>query len=165
MRYLWLLSLLFCFLISCRQDQKTDDIAGNSGMEFRGEELPKRSRINTKATEILNGWAEYAAFESSFDAIYTTANNEDMILVIDDLLEKQSAWEKSEYPVSFDKAQIKSRQNVLKTYLLKVKTDLLNRADFISSTKEMIEAYNALRGQFNVVMNSTLDPKLLSDEN
>ena len=88
-----------------------------------------------------------------------------MILVIDDLLEKQKAWEKSEYPESFDIAQIKSRQNVMKTYLLKVKTDLLNRADYISSTEEMIEAYNALREQFNVVMNSTLDPKLLLDEN
>ena len=164
MRYLWLLGLLLCLSFSCRQEQKTDGIADDSGLEFRGEELPKRSAINANATEILNGWAEYIAFESSFDAIYTTANNEDMILVIDDLLEKQKAWEKSDYPESFDKAQVKSRQNVMKTYLLKVKTDLLNRADFVSSTKEMIEAYNALREQFNVVMNSNLDPKLLSDD-
>ena len=164
MRYLWSFGILFCVLISCKRDQKSEEIVSDIGMEFNAEDLPKRVRMNAKSSAITKDWPEFVAFDTSFDAIYTAANNEDLILVIDDLLEKQKEWEKSTYPESFDKAQIKSRQNVLKTYILKAKSALIDRGDFTEPINEMIEAYNALRAQFDVIVNSTLDPKLLSDD-
>lgn len=164
MRYLWSLGILICILISCRQDQKTDGIEGDTGVEFNAGELPKRVRMNAKSTAITKEWQEFVDFDSSFDAIYAASNNEDLILVIDELLVKLKVMEKSTYPESFDKAQIRSRQNVMKTYILKAKAALMDRADFVEPINEMIEAYNALRLQFDVMMNSQLDPKLLTDD-
>ncbi len=164
MRYLYLLGVLIAILTSCNQRSKSDEITVSTDVEFRAEDLPKRVKINAKSTAIVNDWAEYMAFDDSFNAIYSATNDEDLILVIDDLLEKQKTWEKSAYPEEFDRAQIRSRQNVMKTYLLKVKSALLTRSEFTEATVEMIEAYNALRGQFDVTMNSYLDPNLLEDE-
>ena len=164
MRYLYLFGLIICILTSCNQRPKSEEISGSTDVEFRAEDLPKRVKINAKSAAIVNEWAEYTAFDDSFNAIYSATNNEDLILVIDDLLEKQKIWEKSVYPEEFDRAQIRSRQNVMKTYLLKVKSALLTRSEFTEATVEMIKAYNALRGQFDVTMNSYLDPNLLEDE-
>ena len=164
MRKLSVFGLLVLLLISCKGDQNNDVLTENQEVEFNADDLPKRMRVNSKSAVILSTWVEYNAFESSFDAIYNASNNEDLILVIDDLIEKQKSWENSTYPEAFDKAQIKSRQKVLKTYLLKVKSALDYRSDFEAATVEMINAYNAVRRQFDVIMNSTLDPKLLSDE-
>ncbi len=164
MRYLYLLGVFISLLTSCNQQSKSDEITESTDVEFRAEELPKRVKINAKSSAIVNEWAEYTAFDNSFNALYSATNNEDLILVIDDLLDKQKTWEKSVYPEEFDRAQIRSRQNVMKTYLLKVKSALLTRTEFTDATIEMIEAYNALRTQFDVTMNSSLDPKLLEDE-
>lgn len=164
MRKLWLIPIVFLLFFSCKQNQNADLLAEDTELGFHAETLPKRVRVNNKSTVILQSWIEYSAFDAAFDAIYTATNDEDLILIIEDLIGKQQLWEKSTYPESFDKAQIKSRQKVLKTYLLKVESALQYRGDFVSATEEMIEAYNALRGQFDVIMNSTLDPKLLSDD-
>jgi hypothetical protein len=164
MKKLWVFILLPLLIFSCKQKQDTGLLEENSSMEFSAGELPQRKKVNSKSAKILNGWVEYNAFEDSFDAVYNATNREDLILTIDDLLEKHKKWYSSAYPVQFDKAQIRSRQKVLRTYLLKVKSSLDYRTDFQEATIEMIDAYNALRNQFDVIVNSTLDPKLLSDE-
>ncbi|HZJ20127.1 MAG TPA: hypothetical protein VFD35_07215, partial [Pricia sp.] len=64
----------------------------------------------------------------------------------------------------FDKPQVKSRQKVFKTYILKVKGDIFYRIDPQESVVEMIKAYNAFRNQFNVVVNNTLDTDLILEE-
>lgn len=120
--------------------------------------------INAKAQDILKEWVEYSAFETSFDALYNVANRDDLSLTIEDLIEKQNILEASEYPATFDKPQVKSRQKVFKTYLLKVKGDIFYRTNPQESVVEMIEAYNAFRNQFNVVVNNTLDTDLILEE-
>ena len=164
MRKLWVASLIILLIVSCRQDKNADLNVAGTELEFKNEDLPKRVRINPRASIIIQEWPEYNAFDTSFDAIYNATNNEDLILAIEDLIEKQKLWEDSAYPESFDKPQIKSRQKVLKTYILKVRTALEFRDDVTAATIDMIHAYNALRSQFDIIMNSTLDPKLLLDE-
>ncbi len=164
MRNLWVLLLGILLLFSCSRNQNKDLLTDDAEEEFRAEELPERVRTNAKANEILKDWEEFNAFDTSFDALYNASNSEDLILVTDDLIEKQKLWENSEYPEDFDIAQIKSRQMVMKTYILKLKSALDFRTDFTSAAIEMIDAYNALRAQYNVTMNITLDPELLSDE-
>ena len=164
MRKLWVLVVIVLLLFSCKRDQKSDLLAEDAEMEFSTDSLPKRVAVNAKSGEILKDWAEYNSFDNRFNAIYNASNNEDLILVIEDLIEIQKRWEESTYPEAFDRAQIRSRQQVVKTYLLKVKSALDYRDDFATPTAEMIEAYNGLRRQFDVIMNSTLDPKLLLDE-
>ena len=164
MRKISVFILLSLLIFSCKQKQDTGLLDDNTAIEFKSDELPVRKKVNAKSGAILRGWVEYNAFESSFDAIYNASNREDLILTIDDLIEKHKKWYSSTYPEPFDKAQIKSRQKVLRTYLLKLKSSLEYRTDFQAATKEMIDSYNALRNQFDVMVNSTLDPKLLSDE-
>lgn len=164
MKKLWVFILIPLLIFSCKQKQDTGLSEDDSAVEFKADELPVRHRVNAKSAEILRGWVEYNAFETSFDAVYSATNREDLILTIDNLIEKHQQWYISDYPVEFDKAQIKSRQKVLRTYLLKVKSSLEYRTDFQAATEEMIESYNALRNQFDVMVNSTLDIKLLSDE-
>ena len=164
MRNLWLAGIVILSVLSCRQNQNQDQVSDDSELEFVADELPPRQSVNAKAAKELSGWVEYQAFDQSFDGIYSALNNEDLILVMDDLIEKQDMWEDSTYPEIYDVAQIKSRQKILKTYILKVKSTLDYRADFMKEIINMIEAYNALRGQFDVIVNSNLDPKLLIDE-
>ena len=68
------------------------------------------------------------------------------------------------YPASFDIPQIKGRQKVFKTYILKTKGDLEYRQDPKESLIEMINAFNNLRNQFNVVVNNTLPDELRANE-
>ena len=113
---------------------------------------------------ILETWPEFNELDVAFDALYSVENNEELILLIDQLIEKQNALTSSTYPEAFDIPQVKSRQKVLKTYILKVKATLEYRKDPIEPTIEMVTAFNGMRNQFNVVVNSTLDTKMILDE-
>lgn len=156
--------VIFLVLLACKRgdgQNVTDQIAET---DFNTKEWPKRVIANSKADEILNEWEEYVSFETSFEGIYRIENNEDLVLVIEDLIEKQKLLIESEYPETFDKPQIKGRQVVLKTYILKTKGKIEYRLDTQETVIEMINAFNALRNQFNVIINSTLDTKLIFDE-
>ena len=161
---LWVFAVMILLIFSCKRNLNPELQTGDADMEINAEDLPKRVAVNTKSNDILQEWPEYVAFDNRFTAIYNVSNNEDLILLVVDLIEKQKQWEESTYPEVFDVAQIRSRQQVVKTYLLKIKSALDYRDDFETPTREMIDAYNGLRGQFDVIMNRTLDPKLLLDE-
>ncbi|MFH6602772.1 hypothetical protein ACEZ3G_04735 [Maribacter algicola] len=153
------------FLFSgCNQNKDADPIDDSSTFLITAGEWPKKSSVNTKAQLVLNEWAEYKALDASFDALYTVENREDLILIVEDLIEKQKLLEASEHPEVFDRPQIKSRMKVFKTFFLKIKGNLEYRLDIEEPVLETIEAYNALRNQFNVVVNNTLDTKLILDE-
>lgn len=161
----FILLLLICVgFASCQEKKAKLENSDISAYEISTEKWPKKSDVTVKAQDILKDWAEYNAFETSFDALYNVANRDDLMLTIEDLIEKQSALEASKYPEAFDKPQVKSRQKVFKTYMLKVKGDIFYRIDPQESVVEMINAYSAFRNQFNVVVNNTLDTNLILEE-
>ena len=151
-------------LLSCKQQPEDADKDNTAALEFKAGELPAKTALGAPATEVLAQWKEYNDFDLSFDAVYNSSNNEDLKLAVDDLLDKYKLWEESEYPAEFDVSAVKSRQKIVKTFLLKTKADLEYRREFHTSTSEMIAAYNALRDQFSVVLYSNLDTKLILDE-
>ncbi len=160
----FILAVIYIGFVSCK-DKKPELVSNDtSSYEISTEKWPKKSDVNTKAQDILKDWTEFNAFEISFDAIYNVANRDDLSLSIEDLIDKQNALEASEYPETFDKPQVKSRQKVFKTYILKVKGDMFYRIDPQESVVEMINAYNAFRNQFNVVVSNTLDTDLILEE-
>lgn len=164
MKRMCLFSLLVLFLVSCKEGNKQEAEAGTSNYEVSTESWPKKISIAANAQAILNEWPEFMAFETTFDALYNVANKDDLGLAIDDLIEKQKEVEASTYPPQFDIPQIKSRQKVFKTYMLKIKGDLHYRLDPEESILQMFEAYNAFRNQFNVVVHNTLDTNLILEE-
>jgi len=156
---------VYLLLFNACKDAKVEAEAVNdSDFAIATAGWPKKTNINAQATEVIAAWPEFNAMDASFDALYTVANREDLILVIENIIEAQKNLEGSFYPVIFDKAQVRSRQKVFKTYILKTKGNLEYRLDTEEPIVQTIEAYNALRNQFNVIVNNTLDTKLILNE-
>jgi len=158
---IWILPLV---LLSCGPSDKQEENTDSSELDLSAGKWPKKTPIQAKARSILNDWPEFSRMETSFDAIYTVENIEDLKLVIDDLIDKQNLLADSEYPESFDLPRIKSRQKVFKTYILKTKNYLEFQRNPEESILEMIDAYNVFRDHFNIIINNTLDTQLILEE-
>ena len=161
-----LIGLIFvlALFVGCKDKQQTVVENTLDTQYFEYQKMPKKLEINPEVATILDEWEEFKAFSSSLDVLYRATNNEDLSLAIDDLLEKEKEMAKGEYPEIFDTFQVKSRQRVLRTFMLRVKASIINKTDTTQPTIEMIEAFNILRKQFNIIMNSQLDTKLILDE-
>lgn len=159
----FIFGLLLLLLFSCKQNKANVDQTDTSAFDITTEKWPKKANVNAKATNLLKNWPEYNALETSFDALYTVENREDLSLVLEDLIEKQKLLAGSTYPVDFNESQIKSRQKVFHTFLLKVKGNMEYQLDVDEPVLAMINAHNALLNQFNVIMNR-LDINTLLDE-
>ena len=160
----FIVTVFLVLLISCQGDKNSAVVNDTSTFEISIEKWPKKSSLTAKTKEILKDWPEFNALETSFDAIYTINNTEDLSLVLEDLIEKQKLLQESDYPEAFNKAQIKSRQKVFHTFILKTKGDLIYRVDMQISVLQMIEAHNTMLNQMNVITGNVLDLKTLLDE-
>ena len=162
--------LLFYFLflglvLSCKQE-KESEVVTDAETEFVSfQNTPKTQKFIPKAEGVLSAWPEFQELQNSFEVLYRAANNEDLVLAVDDLLEKEKSLRESTYPKEYNKPQVKSRQKILQTFLLKVKASLAENTDVNTPLKEMLIARNAFRNQFNVVINNTLDTELILNEN
>ena len=160
----FIISVFLVLLFSCKGDKNKVVVDENSSFEISTEKWQKKSSMSAKTKEEIKGWAEFSALQTSFDAIYSINNTEDLSLVLEDLIEKQKDLQKSTYPEAFNKAQIKSRQKVFHTFILKTKGDLIYRIDVQKSISQMIESHNSMLDQMNVITGNTLDLKTLLDE-
>jgi hypothetical protein len=150
-------------LVSCKE-KKGQDAEDTSAYDISIKNWPSKSNVNAKVGAIIEKWPEYGDLDTTFDGLYTVENTEDLSLIIEDLIKNQKLLAESGYPESFDKAQIKSRQKVFHTFILKTKGDLEYRLDPQKSVTEMINAYNSMRNQFEIIANNTLDIKKLLEE-
>lgn len=157
----FVLGTFILLLISCKGDKDQTIAEDTSSFEIRTDEWPPKAGPNPKTSEIIKNWEEFNALEISFDAIYNIENTEDLSLVLEDLIEKQKALAESTYPEPFNKPQIKSRQKVFHTFVLKSKGDLIYRIDSQKSVLEMIDSHNAMINQMNAITSNTLDLKTL----
>ncbi len=164
MRKIYILVVFTLLFASCENKKKDTAVNLNDSRKLSPKEWTKKKNVNSKSKAILEKWPEFNAFDTSFDALYSVSNIEDLTLVIETLIEKQKLLEKSKYPKEFNLPEIKGRQKVVKTFMLKVKGDIEYSEDTKSSIKDMIKAYNALRNQFNVILNNTFDKSLILEE-
>ena len=151
-------------MFSCGKKQSSEQSIGTDELEFDVQNLPKKSTLNSGATAVVETWAEFKDLDIAVDGLYTVENNEELILLIDEFMDKQNALAFSNYPEILDKPQVKSRQKVIKTYILKVRATIEYRKDPMEPTIEMVNAFNGLRNQFNVMVNYKLDTKMILDE-
>ena len=158
------LVLLLLGFLSCGE-KKVEEVKEDPTLALVDlKKLPKKVEPSFEAIEVLKDWTEYNALNSSVKKIYDTDTKEDLVVVLEDLIEKQKLLETSAYPEVFNKPDIKSRQKVFKTYLLKIKSNLVYDINPREAVIEMIKAYNAFNNQFSIVIASTIDPKVLFDE-
>jgi hypothetical protein len=166
MSKIYYLFMLFIVFVSCKDTKVILEDVKESEWGMVVSQLPVKIVLNGKSKAIVEGWLAFKAFDASFDRMYDAAYREDLVLIIEDLVENQKALEVSKYPTEFDIPQVKGRQKVLKTFILKTKGALEYRQDPKVSFAEMITAYNSLRNQFNVeVNNALLEELILNDSN
>jgi len=152
------------FVLSCKDKEVTVADTEDTGWAIVANELPAKTVLNGKSQAVVNDWVAFKSFDTNFDRVYKATYIEDLVLIVEDLVENQNVLEGSTYPKEFDIPQIKGRQKVLKTFILKTKGDLEYRQDPKTSVMEMIVAYNGFRNQFNVVVNNTLPKDLIANE-
>lgn len=160
-----LLRLLLVFLLmwGCKRTENVSLAQENGTLAFRYQKMPTKQPIHAKATALVDTWEAFRALDESMEVLYKARNREDVSLAIDDLIEKEEHLAKSTYPELFNTFQVKSRQRVLRTYLYKVKSSILEQQQVTEPAVEMLEAYNALRKQLNRIVNNPLDKALLQD--
>jgi hypothetical protein len=158
------IALCLLLLSGCRDATVLQEVAVSEEENLRGAAFPKKAVLRTEVREIIDDWPEFQELESSMDKLYRVENREELQLLLDELIEKEKALAESEYPELFDRPQVFSRQKVFKTHLLQVKANLEYRTKTMEAVDGMIEAYNILCNQFNVLLHSNLNTDLLSDE-
>jgi hypothetical protein len=159
-----ILSIFSVVLISCRGEKENEVSANASLFQIQTEGWTKKTVANSKTADLIKEWEAFNSLQIAFDAIYNVGNTEDLSLVLEDLIEKQKELAKSPYPKPFDIPQIKSRQKVFHTFLLKTKGDLIYQIDTKKSVLEMIDSHNAMINQMNSITSNTLDLKSLLEE-
>ena len=164
MRKFILSFVVFTTLASCKTQGDQDITSDQTAQEFSFRNMPKDVELVAEAQLVLEDWEEYRNLEDSFSVLKRATNTEDLKLAIDDLLEKEAALAKGEYPAPFDQLQIKSRQQVVRTFILKIKGNLEDRQGVQEAMAQMLEAYNAMKQQFNILTSNTLDKELIDAE-
>ena len=156
--------VLMLLLNACKKVEEAPVELNTEELEFNYQKMPEKIDINPEASAIVANWQQFKDLNASIDVLYKATNNEDLALAIDDLIEKEKELEAGQYPELFDSFQVKSRQMVMRTFLYKAKTSILENQPTTEPTIKVLEAYNSIRKQLNVIMNSQLDKKLILDE-
>ncbi len=160
-RYVLFFISIFAY-ISCDEIKK-EAVAEEqlTKITFNATKLPKKTKLDSKAIVILEKWTAYKSLNTAIDGMYKAENDEDLRMTLDQIIEAQKQLENSTYPQEFNKQHIKSRQLVIKTFALKSKAAIEYRTNILEPAKEMINAYNNYRNQFNIIVNNTLDSTLI----
>ncbi len=157
--------LVFLFVFLACTTKKGEKVQESTSFEISTQKWPEITKFKGEAAKIINNWPEFKALQNSFNAIYDVSNTEDLSLALENLIEKQKELQTSIYPEEFDIPQIKSRQKVFHTYLLKTKGDLIYSIDASNSVVQMIDALNAIIEQCNTITSNTMNlEELLEDE-
>ncbi len=159
-----LLGILLGVFFSCNQ-AKNKNVESDSNFLVSVENWPQTSKINANSKEILDKWLAFNAFDDAINNLYTVENKEDLNLIIEDLIQKHELLKSSVFPVEYNKPQVKSRLKVVHTFILKTKGNLAYGLNSEEPVIEILNAYNALRNQVNIISSNTFDIKTLLEEN
>ena len=145
--------------------------SGDKAVESAGEvppvelqELPPAVRIDPMAREVLDGWPQYQSLERRMPGLVEAQNEEELKLVLEELDQICEQLEQNAIPEPFERPSVRSRIKVIRTYLEKLQATLYYRLPYEEPMRELMEAYNALGSQFNVIVRNTLTPELFEDE-
>ncbi len=155
--------LLVClFLWNCKKVKSTSQHQGKETRAFQYQKMPPERLLSPKATVVVKQWEPFNALSESVEILYKARNYEEVLLAIEDLIEKEKWLTQESYPELFDITPIQSRQLVLRTYLHKAKFIMLQNQPTTESVIAILEAYNAFRKQLNLAASSRLE-EVLSD--
>jgi hypothetical protein len=156
------LSLLV--LTGCRSPEQGAQEETGSVIEAEIRALPELVQVDPQAREVLDSWPQYISLENRLSALPGVRNREEMELLLEELNQICLQIEENAFPAPFETPSVRSRQKVLRTYLGKLESANHYRLEYQEPISELMDAYNALRQQFNVIVRNTLTPDLFEDE-
>lgn len=159
-----ILGVCLVMVLSCRSPESTEPVDAASVIEAEIQALPELVKIDPRALEILSAWPQYTALENRLSALSEVKNREEMELLLEELNQMCKQVEDNAFPDPFEKPSVRSRLKVLRTYLGKLEAANYYRLDYQEPVSELMDAYNAMRQQFNVIVSSTLSPDLFENE-
>ena len=165
MRRILVLMMGIALFFGCGDGEpQTEDQTLDQGRLFTFQGTPNVINLKANAITLIKNWKEFSELERGFDVMFQATANEDLVLAIDDLLEREKVLGESEYPEEFNTMKIRSRQKVLRTFMLKVKAGLAYNRDVTEGLKQMLTAYNALREQMNTITNNQFNTEFILNE-
>lgn len=162
----FIILLTFLFLgVGCGNNTNEEAVQETkSTVLFTFQGTPTIIILGASAKDMSRQWTAFKSLETSFDIMFQSATNEDLLLAVKDLLQKTKDLEVSKFPNEFDNQKIKSRITILRTFLLKVEAGLEGNRDVSEGIQQMVVAYNNVRGQMNIIANNPLDTQLILNE-
>lgn len=164
MQKFFILLLCFLFLEGCNTGDGKDQVASATQSWSALDSLPTPAVINTTAREILGDWPQFESLEKRIAVLPEVDNREELKLLVEELIQISKQIEINAIPEPFEQPSVRSRHKVVRTYLEKVDAALYYRLDHREPLLELMDTYNALREQFNVIVNSTLTPEIFENE-
>lgn len=127
-------------------------------------DLPDPVPIEPAARAVLEEWPQFLSLEERIAALAGSGSREELELLLEELNQIGQQVEENAIPKPFERPSVRSRLRVVRTYIGKAGAALLYREDYGEALRELMQAYNALREQFNLIVNSTLNPELFETE-
>ena len=160
------LGLICCFigLVSCgtKQEKTTENAAPPAALNYT--DVSEFTTFSASVDSVLLHWPSFKALDERVAAIKEVVSLPDLKLLVNELLEKEEMITKEGYPTSFNEASIKSRQRLVKTYLLKIKSAIELGQDPKPTVEEFIVAFNALKDHMNLIKSPTMNLETLKDD-
>lgn len=156
------LSILVVF--GCRSPEQSGPEDSTTVLEAEIKTLPDLVQLDPRAREILDGWPQYMSLENRLSALRDVNNREQLELLLEELNQICQQVEDNAFPAPFEKPSVRSRQKVLRTCLGKLESANYYRLDYQEPVSELMDAYNAMRQQFNVIVRNTLTPELFEND-
>ena len=164
MRYFLLALAIFSLVPGCGSPEAPKAEGPLENGVSQAKALPVVVRLQPQARQVVEGWPEFAEFESRMGVLLQTQNQEELGIVLEELIENLSAFETAAIPIPFDRISVRSRKKLIKTYLLKTQAALHYRTDHQAPLAEAVTAYNGLLEHFNHIVSSNLDPSIFEDD-
>jgi hypothetical protein len=149
-------------VLSCGEKQVEKQEATGVSISLDYSDLPDFRPLSIKADSIVKEWPAFDALDQRMAALKLVVSLPDLKMLISELIEKEGAILKDGYPKDFNTPEVKSRQRLLRTYLLKTQALIDQSQDPKAATLETIEAFNSLKDQLN---RHTVAPVNLNDFN
>ena len=153
-----ILGMSLILAVSCKSPDPKEPLEATSVIEAEIQALPELVPLDPRAREIRSTWTQYTSLENRLSALPEVKNREEMELLLEELKQICKQVEENAFPEPFEKPAVRSRIKVLRTYLGKLESANYYRLDYQEPVSELMDAYNAIRQQFNVIVTNTLTP-------
>jgi hypothetical protein len=149
--------------VGCKSPDQKEPQDEPSMIEAEIQALPDLVPLDPRAREIVEGWPQYNSLENRLSALPHVKNREEMELLLEELKQICKQVEENAFPKPFEKPSVRSRIKVLRTYLGKLEAANYYRLDYQEPISELMDAINAIRQQFNVIVTNNLTPDVFEN--